>query len=95
MKKIFSLCALLVLLSVAASAQTRNSNIRRARPRVQVTRPERLELRKDVFRYEALQRRSHRDGVVTPLERRRLHKEKRETRTDRFRYRHNGRRRLI
>jgi hypothetical protein len=96
MKKILSLCALLVLLSVAASAQTRSGNIRRARiARVQVTRPERLELRKDAFRYESLQRRSRRDGMVTPLERKRLHKAKRETRTDRFRFRHNRRRRLI
>jgi hypothetical protein len=61
----------------------------------QITLPERLELRKDAYRFESLQRRSRRDGVVTPLERRRLFKAKRETRTDRFRFRHNGRRRLI
>ena len=100
MKKIVSLFALFVLVSLGASAQGRgNDRLRKARlsrtMNRQLTLPERLELRKDAYRFESLQRRSRRDGVVTPLERRRLLKAKRETRNDRFRYRHNARRRVI
>ena len=97
MKKILGLSLVLMILSVAASAQVA---VRKHRPgrncvRNQVTIGERAELRKDALRVRMLQRRSQRDGLVTPIERRRLQKAKAETRRDAFRYRHNPRRRLI
>jgi hypothetical protein len=33
--------------------------------------------------------------VITPIERRKLHRSKCDTRRDAFRFRHNGRRRII
>lgn len=100
MKKILSISLILILLSAAASAQRPGDKIRRQYVRQgfnsgQITRVERFELRKDVTRYKAAQRHARRDGVVTPLERRRIHQLKAETRRDAFRYKHNGRRRLI
>lgn len=100
MKKILSISFILILLSAAASAQRPGDNIRRHSVRQgfsngQITRGERFELRKDVTRYKAAQRHARKDGIVTPLERRRIHKLKAETRRDAFRFKHNGRRRLI
>ena len=100
MKKGLTVGVLLLLLSAAALAQPLNRD-RFPRMRVirsvnsQVTRPERLELRKDAFRYEIMERKARRDGVVTPLERKRLHKARRKSCVDQYRFRHNGRRRLI
>jgi hypothetical protein len=100
MKKILSISLVLILLSAAASAQRPGNNIRRHSVRQgfsngQITRGERFELRKDAVRYKAAQHHARRDGVVTPLERRRIHKLRCETRRDAFRFKHNGRRRLI
>jgi len=96
MKKIVGLSLVLLLLSVAASAQAGVRKQRSGRNCTrQITVGERMELRKDALRYKMLQRRSQRDGVVTPIERRRVQKAKAETRRDAFRYRHNARRRLI
>ena len=96
MKKILGLSLVLLMLSVPASAQTGLRKHRSGRNCTrQITVGERTELRKDALRYKMLQRRSQRDGVVTPIERRRLQKAKTETRRDAFRYRHNARRRLI
>ena len=100
MKKILSISFILILLSAAASAQRPGDNIRRHYVRQgfsngQITRGERFELRKDAVRYKAAQLHARKDGIVTPLERRRIHKLKCETRRDAFRFKHNGRRRLI
>ena len=100
MKRILSISFILILLSAAASAQRPGDRIRRNYVKQgfssgQITRPERFELRKDVTRYKAAQRHARKDGIVTPLERRRIHKLKAETRRDAFRFKHNGRRRLI
>lgn len=97
MKKIVTLSLILVLISVAASAQV---GVRKHRPgrnctRNQITVGERVALRQDVARYKMLQRRSQRDGIITPVERRRIQRAKIETRRDAFRFKHNGRRRLI
>jgi hypothetical protein len=96
MKKIIGLGLVLMILSVAASAQ------RVGGPRVRVgvttnelTRAEKLQIRKDAVRYKRLQRKCRRDGVVTPIERKGIKKAKRETRRDVFRFKHNARRRLI
>ena len=98
MKKIVALSLILVLISAAASAQ-HGSSIRKHRVHQSInnsiTRPEGHQLRKDAVRYKAAQRIARRDGVVSPLEKRRLHKLRTDTRRDAFRFRHNGRNRLI
>ena len=101
MKKILTLGLALVLISAAASAQRgpgdriRRHQVTQGFNNGQITRPERFQLRKDAFRYQMLNRKVHRDGVVTPLEHRRLHQVRRHERHDMFRFRHNGRRRVI
>jgi len=101
MKKILPLSLILLFLSVTALAQRGQGNrIRgyRTTPYVgsgQITRPERFELRKDQFRYQTTRRKARRDGYITPFEKRELQKRKRATRRDAFRFRHNGRRRII
>jgi hypothetical protein len=100
MKKILVLSLLVMLVSTTVSAQTQSDRLRRHRiykgfSNGQITRPERFDLRKDQFRYRLQQRRVHRDGVVTPFERKRLNKTKRHNRLELFRYRHNNRSRII
>jgi hypothetical protein len=101
MKKIIVFSLLLVLIAAAASAQAgpgsrfRKQGMQRGFNQGQFTRPEKFELRKDVFRNQILKRRALRDGIVTPMERRRIHRSKCDTRRDLFRFKHNGRRRLI
>ncbi|MBI5858890.1 MAG: hypothetical protein HZB42_14760 [Sphingobacteriales bacterium] len=101
MKKILALSLVLIVLSAAASAQAgpgsqfRKYRVQRGYNNGQLTRSEKFELRKDVVRYQTMKRRATRDGVVTPFERRKLRKAKCEGRRDLFRFRHNGRRRVI
>lgn len=101
MKKILVFSLLLVLVSAAASAQAgpgsrfRKQGIQRGFSQGQLSRPEKMELRKDVFRNQLLKHKARRDGIVTPIERRRLKRAKCDTRRDVFRFRHNGRRRVI
>jgi hypothetical protein len=101
MKKFLVFSLLLILISAAASAQTvsgsrfRKQGIQRGFNQGQFTRTEKFELRKDLFRDQRLKRRARRDGIVTPMERRRLHRAKCDARRDRVRSRHNRRRRMI
>lgn len=101
MKKILVFSLILVFISAASSAQAvrgsrfRNQGFQRGFNQGQLSRPEKFELRKDVYRSLVLQRRARRDGLVTPVERRRIHRSKCDTRHDAFRFRHNGRRRVI
>ena len=101
MKKLIALSLILITLSAVASAQAgpgsqfRKSRSQRGFYNGQITRSESFELRKDALRYQMLKHRARRDGVVTPIERRRLRKERCESRRDLFRFNHNGRRRLI
>lgn len=98
MKKVLSISFILILFSVAASAQRGSGDRIRKNYSVQgynngqITRPERFQLRKDVVHTKVAQRNARRDGVITPLERRRIHNLKCETRRDAFRFKHNGRR---
>ena len=92
MKKILLFSLTLLILSTAVSAQLGRG---RGLHKNQLTRFEKLELRKDVSRTLIMKKRAGRDGVVTPFERRRIHRSKCDTRRDMFRYRHNGRRRII
>jgi len=100
MKKIFVLSAILTLFIASASAQDRGDRIRRHKiersfDNGQLTRPEKFRLQKNQFRYKVEKRRAGRDGRISPLERRRLSKMQRHDRREMFRYRHNGRRRVI
>ena len=100
MKKLFTLGLLVVILSAAASAQTPRERFNRLRVRDgirsgELTRPETRELRKDRVQYKMMERRAHRDGVVTPIEKRRLQKKRAENRRELFRYKHNRQRRVI
>ena len=101
MKKILALSLAIVVFSVAASAQGgpesrfRKARLQRGFTSGQINRPERRELGKDAFHYKMLQNNARRDGVITPFERRRLHRARCESRRDLFRFKHNGRRRLI
>lgn len=93
MKRIIPIALILLLFSVAASAQ---GGLRNYRARAtEITRFERLQLRKDVLQYRIAQRNAERDGMLTPLEKRRLQKMKQKARRDAFRFRHNGRGRVI
>ena len=101
MKKVLSISFILILFSAAASAQRgsgdriRKNYMAQGFNDRQITRPERFQLRKDVVHSEVTQHNARKDGVVTPLERRRIHKLKCETRRDVFRFKHNGRRKVI
>ena len=100
MKKLFVFGVILTLLAASASAQGPGDRMRRQRiergfDNGQLTRPERFRLHKNEFRYKVEKRRTHRDGRVTPHERRRLHKMRVHERREIFRLKHNGRRRLI
>jgi hypothetical protein len=100
MKKLFVLGVILTLMAASASAQgpgdrTRHQRIERGFNNGQLTRPERFRLQNDHRRFETEKRRSFRDGRVTPHERRRLHNMRRHDRREMFRYKHNGRRRMI
>jgi hypothetical protein len=92
MKKILVFSLILVLVSAAASAQARPGIGAR---KGQISRPEKFELRKDVSRSLILRKRAHRDGVITPFERRRIHRAKCDTRRDLTRFRHDRHRRII
>lgn len=100
MKKLFTLGLFLLLFAAIASAQGPRERINKMRVREgirsgELTRPELRELRKNQVRYNRAQHRAHRDGMVTPLERRRLQKMRVENNRDLFRYKHNRLRRVI
>lgn len=100
MKKLVALGLILTLLSAAAVAQgprdrIRHHSIRQGFRSGELTRLERIELRKDQFRLERMERSARRDGRVTPYERRKLHKMRAHTRREAFRFKHNNRRRVI
>lgn len=101
MKKILVFSLVLVLISAAASAQVRvrvtSPNVR---PNIrlnnnQITWGEKKELRKDAVRYRMIKRKVGRDGIITPIERRKLRRTKCDARRDLVRFKHNGRRRII
>ena len=97
MKKLFCLSLILLLISASASAQRINRFGVRQRGinSERITRPERFQLRRDMIRLNMVQRNARRDGIVTPIERRRIHRSKCNTRRDVFRFRHNGHNRII
>lgn len=101
MKKVLYLCAVLLLLSAAVSAQQKPGD-RILRHRVaegfrdgNITRFEKHRIQQDVVRYKMVERNARRDGVVSPHERRRIHAMKAKTCRDAFRFKHNPGRRVI
>ena len=98
MKKILSLSFILILTATVSFAQQGYSDrFRKQRAGHslrggQISGLERIELRKDLVRQSMIQRNARRDGVVTPLEKVRIHRAKCNTRRDAFRFKHNGRR---
>lgn len=96
MKKIITLSIVFTLFSFAVNAQrlTAKGSFSRGN-RGQITSSEKRELRQDAFRYKIGRRRAERDAVVSPIERRKLRKLKCEARRDKFKFRHNRRRRVI
>ncbi len=101
MKKILSLALILTLFAAAASAQQteghrfRHQRELRSSHRDQLNHLELRRLHHDELRYKIARRRAHRDGIVTPFERRRLHKMRRHERHELYRFRHNNSRRVI
>lgn len=101
MKKLLFLGLILTLFAGALSAQqTRNDRFSHQREiqssrHGQLNRVEVRHLRNDGLRYKIARRRALHDGNVSRFERRRLHNMKRDQRRDRFRFRHNNRRRVI
>ncbi len=97
MKKILLFSFMFVFISATASAQIRH---REAFPNFrsnsnQLTWNEKKEIRRDAVRNHMIKRRALRDGIVTPIERRKIHQSKCDTRRDLFRFRHNSRRMII
>lgn len=101
MKKILLLGFILALFAAAASAQqTENHRFRHQREmqssrRGELSRSEARKLRHDQLRYRVARRRAQRDGIITPLERRRLYKMRRHERREMYGFRHNNYRRVI
>ena len=100
MKKLFVLGAFLTFVIISASAQgprdrVNHQRIERGFDRGQLSRPEKFRLNRNEARFKHERRRAARDGRITPSERRRLHHMRRHNRHETFRFKHNGRRRLI
>ena len=101
MKKILILSLVLVFTAITVAAQRgpgdrfRNYRIHQGFRSGEITRFERMHLRKDAVRLNMVQRNARRDGVITPGERMRIHRLKADARRDMFRFRNNGRQRVI
>jgi hypothetical protein len=87
MNKILACCLVLLLLSAAAGAQrtlaARNTN------RAQMIRIERIQMHRDQLRLKLFERNARRDGIITPMERKRIIRAKRKNRVHRYRFRYN------
>jgi hypothetical protein len=100
MKKLIVLTLVALGFAGIATAQRAGERLRRHSVRNgfenrQLTRPERFELRKNETRYKMAERKSRRNGIVSPVERRKLKGMKRHNKANTFRYKHNIRRRVI
>lgn len=98
MKKIIVLGVAFALFTFAASAQKGSTDLRDKRDRKdfktgQLTHAEKSRLQKNDFRYKKTERRFKRDGRLTPMEKRKLSYMKRHDRHDKFRFKHNDRKR--
>lgn len=94
MKKMVSLSLFLLITSSTVMAQRIITGVRVGTQRfnsLKVKGPERFQLRRDALRLKIVQRNARRDGILTPLEKRRIHKAKSKTCRDVIRLRNNGR----
>lgn len=96
MKKIVLLSLVLSLFTFSADAQLRPYRTRTSPlSRSTITLREAMNMRRDHQRYKMARFRAQRDGVITPVEKRKLRKMKRHERRQFFWYRHNGNRRIL
>ena len=101
MKKILVLGFMLSLISTAGLSQqlrggsVQNFRIERGFKNGQLNRPEKMQLRKDQFRFKIERQRALKDGRVTPGERRKLTLMKRKNNLNIFRLKHNRKHRVI
>jgi len=95
MKRVLSAAIVLLLLTITASAQPDFRHRTNRNNDTRISRVEKMQLRKDIVRMGLAQKMARRDGVVTPIERRKLNRLRCKTRMDSFRFRHNGHRRII
>ena len=101
MKNILVLGFILTLISTAGiSQQLRGGNIQnfqieRGFKNGQLNRPEKMQLRKDQFRFKMERHRALKDGRVTPEERRKLTMLKRKNNLNIYRLKHNRKHRVI
>lgn len=96
MKRIFALSMLMLTLIVTASAQGscdkyRRHSVRQGVRSGELTRFESMQLRKNHMRINSMERSAHRDGVVTPYERKKIYKAKAQNRKETYRFKHNRR----
>ena len=98
MKKILTFSLIFLFLAAGASAQElRDHDHDRDDKKFHkhgLTRRERKDLRRDAIRLDMTEHRIHSDGVVTPMEHKRVMRQKRDIRRDAFLYRHNRRHRI-
>jgi hypothetical protein len=100
MKKILLLLTVVALFTLSASAQRGHDGIRKQRIEQgfksgQLTRGEKMKLHQNKFQYNRAKHRAMRDGKVNFRERRQLHGMRKQDRRETFRYKHNGRKRVI
>jgi len=98
MKKILFFGLAFTLVTLAASAQTgpgkdRVEGFRKTEKKGQFTRGEKFKLHKNKRDYDRMERRFKRDGHMSHMEKRKLHHKKQQNRHDRFRFKHNLRKR--
>ena len=101
MKKILIPAIAILLTSALSSAQqagdnrVQNLRIESGVRSGKLNRAERVRIRKDQFRYKMEQKKSRKDGVVTPGEKRKLNMMKKKNNRQIFRMKHNRRNRVI
>ncbi|MBP7555869.1 MAG: hypothetical protein KA821_06380 [Chitinophagaceae bacterium] len=99
MKKILFFGLAFTLITLAASAQTgpgkdRVEGFRKTEKKGPITRGEKFKLHKNKRDYDRMERRFKRDGHMSRMEKRKLHHKKQQNRHDRFRFKHNHRKRV-
>ncbi|HVZ55933.1 MAG TPA: hypothetical protein VG870_04690 [Chitinophagaceae bacterium] len=101
MKKVLVLGMMLSLATLAVNAQQdggdriRHHRIAEGYRSGELTRPEMRQLHRNETRYRMEKRKDLRDGHIGPRERHRLNRMKRHDNRQIYRFKHNGRRRVI
>lgn len=99
MKKILMLSALFAIFAFSASAQrgdrVRSFKMEKSFEKGKLTRGEKLKLKKNEVKFNAMKRKAFRDGKLTRSERKQLAKMKKHNRSVAFRAKHNHRKRIM